>query len=222
MNAGQLRQALYDRLGLASPDTMTVTMVTRAINLAKEQIHAECDGVWAQRSIPFRFTPITTQFQLWGPTVSSVSDIKTVIDIEDGIGAPLVELDKAAFEDLYRGDTSTAANAVYWTVDGMVQTTTAYPTALTVSVWPRVAVTTTTGTLRYTSKAVDIADADSTTVPSIPEEFHYVIVDLALARIYAWEDSELTTTMLQKAQASLSAMRAVIQGQQGAQPDASA
>lgn len=212
MNAGQLRQELYDRLGVNSPDSMMVTMVTRAINLAKQQIHAEADGTWAERVVPFRFTPLLTQYQLWGPTVSSVSDIRQVLEIEDGVGAPLVEMDKETFEDTFRGDTSTSSNSGYWCVDGMIQTTTAFPTALTVSLWPRIAATTTVGQIRYTAKSVDIADADSSTVPSVPEEFHYVIVDLALAKIYAWEDSELASFMAQKAAASLMAMKASVSG----------
>jgi hypothetical protein len=212
MNAGQIRQTCYDRLGLTSPDSVTVTMVTRAINLSIQEIYAQCDGVWTERSAPFRFVPGTNAYQLWGPTVSSVNDIRAVVDIEDGLGAPLVELDRQTYEDLHRGDTTGDANAQVWCVDGMIQTTTLYPPAITVSVWPRIATTTTTGTLRYGSKPAEVVDADSTTVPQVPEEFHYVIIDLALAKIYAWEDSELSAMMGQKAQASLAAMKAAVGG----------
>lgn len=188
MTFGQIKQALLDRLGNQEFSELASTTVTveRIVNEATQKIASAKKWIWledAQKSIA-----------MVGGTKSYFIDdtISDLLELIDANGAPLSEVARDTFEDLYRADTSTAANPTRYTVDGMAGTT----RKIGITVWPTPSESSTV-TIRGNRRVADMSsDSD---VPEIPDELHHLIVDQAIALLREFEESPMAEFTMIKA-----------------------
>ena len=184
MNFGEIKQALYDRLG----GTYETTLVGRIVNEALQTVAA--GGKWRELEKSASITFLTA-----GETVLP-SWVRDVLELDDDTGAPLDEKDRDAWEDLYQGDTTAGTRPSAFCVRGMDASGN-----LMVATWPVIAGTV-AGTVRGLRRpAVLAADGD---VPELPLELHARVLDEAVARLREWEESDMASLGLERSAAGVS------------------
>jgi hypothetical protein len=181
----EMKQALYDLLGITSE----TTMIARLINESKDEFVSAKKWWW-------RETTATQSFITTGKTYVTAAEVGEILEIDDGDGIPLEKVHKQTYIDLYRGDTSTAAKPSVYTIDG-----TSTPGALTFSVWP-VPAAISTGTRRYLRNIPDLT-LDTESLQHVPTTHHFAIIKGAEARYREWENDQSAPVLRQEFQQSI-------------------
>lgn len=192
MTFAELKQALFDRLGDQefTPLDSTVTTVERIVNEAANKVASSQKWYWledAQKSIAM--VDGTSSYFL----DATIGDI---VELINGSGDPLSEVARDTFEDLYRGDSTAAANPTRFTVDGMQGSS----RKIGITVWPEPSGASTVTIRGYRRIAEMTADSD---VPEIPDELHHLIVDQAVALLREYEESPMAELAFAKASQGL-------------------
>ncbi len=188
MTFGQIKQALFDRLGDQefTPLATTITTVERIVNEAANKVASAKKWYWLEDA--------QTDITMVDATQSYFVDdsISDILELMDQNGDPLREVARDTFESLFRGDSTAAADPTHFTVDGMEGST----RKIGVSVWPIPNAGSTVTVRGYRRVVAMTADAD---VPEIPDELHQLIVDQAVALLREFEESPLAELAFQKA-----------------------
>ena len=189
MTFGQIIQRVYDKLGL----TAEATMVARMVNEATQEVASAAPWRFLQEETSHLWTTNQAQYTV-GTSVSHV------LQLHASTGWPLDIVSQHLFKDMYRADTSTSAYPRVATLNGMGTTGN-----LSFRVWPLPA-SNSTGAMRYLRRVnVMTTDVDE---PSIPNEWHQLIVDGALSRFANHEDHEQLTAYRAQFDAGLEKMKA--------------
>lgn len=188
MTFGEIKQALYDRVGLQNftPTAAWIVTVERIVNEAANKVASSKKWLWLEDDQTNLTMVSGTKSYLVDPTIADV------LELIDQNGAPLSEVSRDTFEDAYRGDTSAAADPTRFTVDGMDGDT----RSIKVTVWPEPNEASTVTVRGLRRVAAMTADAD---VPEVPDELHHLIVDQAVALIREFEESPLAELAMVKA-----------------------
>lgn len=198
MDFGELKQDLYDRLGLgaSTPIASTVTMVERLVNQAANRVATSQKWQWLEDDSTTLAMVNGTREYLVDPLVG---DITALID---GDGIPLSQVARDTFEDFLRGDSTTAAKPLNFSYDKMDGGT----RSLSVSMWPTPNEGSTITVRGFRRVAKMNSDTD---VPEIPDELHYLISDQAVALLREVEESPvLEMAMVRAGQATQSVVAA--------------
>lgn len=171
MTFGQIKQAVFDKLGLTSE----TTLVERMVNETQQEIAASARWGWLESSGTQLFTSGTSLYAMG-------TDASELLGLQDADGQPLDFVQQDGFMDLYQADTSTATNPTIYTLRGMDTSNN-----LKFAVWP-VPGANTSGTRRYLRRLADMTTTAD--VPNMPVELHPVIVAGALTRFAHQEDDQ--------------------------------
>lgn len=176
MTFGEIKQALYDRIGLVgvTPLAGTVTKVERVANEALQKVAANVN--WEGLRNVWNVT-----FDVSGITALDAT-VRKVESIANAQGVVLDEKSPDAFEDFYRGDLTAGAHPLVFCVDGFDSSL----DKLRISTWP-VLSGGSTGKVRGFRRPAKLT-SDSA-VPELPSELHHLIVDEGVARYRELEES---------------------------------
>ena len=166
----QLKQRVYDLLGLTGESSLVV----RLVNEAKDELVTAAKWWWLETSTTQLFTSDTRTYTLG-------TDVASVVDLFTSTGIPIDFVHRTVYENLYRESATTAANAKVYTVVGGGSS--GQPV---LSVWPTPGVNS-IGTVRYLKRIPDMA-LDTESPAQIPPEYHFAIVKGAIAKFREWED----------------------------------
>lgn len=187
MNFGEMKQAVFDMLGV----TGEVTMVERFINSSKDRYveyskwpHLEVEEDLALTTGVREYTLGTTMGHVLAMFTSAGAEIHG-------------DVHRLTYNELYRGDTSTAANPELYIEQG---TNTAG--RIKIHTWKTVSEAS-TAKVRGLVRVPDIASASASVFQHIPVTHHFVVVELAQAEFREWEESEQAPAMRAKAERSL-------------------
>ncbi len=168
MTFAELKQELFDRLGLTGQETL----VARLVNQGKDDL--------ATKKLWFLETSGNAVFETNYTTCQLGTDVGHVIEVLTSLGVPLTQCHRDTFEDLYRSDATTAGAPSVYCIEG-TQTT----AAIRLGLWPKIAAFS-TGTVRHLKRVPDMA-VDTAPPEHVPPEYHPIIVDFAVARYREWE-----------------------------------
>jgi len=176
MTFGEMKQAVYDLLGLTNPSNVasdTVTMVERFINQAKDEFVTSANWWFLESSADLPFTSGSN-------ALAFGTDVSRVLEITKADGAPVRRVHRDDFEALFRNNTAVESAPRYFRIEGTETTA-----ALKGRVWPTPNATS-TGEVRYIKRVPDMTTTAD--VPyHIPPEHHQVLVKIAAARYREWE-----------------------------------
>lgn len=191
MTFGQIIQRIYDKLGL----TAEATMVARMVNETTQEIASAAPWRFLEENTNHLFTTSQAEY-------TTGTSVANVLFLTASNGSPLDILSQHLFKDLYRADTTgTAAYPYVATLNGMNTLG-----QQSFRVWPLPAANS-TGTMRYLRRVNTMTtDADE---PSIPTQWHQLIVDGALSRFANHEDHEQLANFRAQFDAGLEKMKAV-------------
>ena len=194
----QLQTECYDRLGAPTPDSATTALVKRMVNSAINEFCTFKNWDWMETSASLSISNATRGYTL-------ASTVGKVVGIHDSNGAPLTEVSRDTYYDMYRGD-ATTGSPTHYCVDGADDTN----TYVTIQVWP-VPTGSATLTVRNRRRLTDLSsDGD---IPKIPPQYHWVLVDLAVARIREFENDQAWVPLMQQAKAAMGQVAALEFGQ---------
>lgn len=186
MNFGQMKQAVYDALGL----TGETTMIERFVNSAKDRYVEHTK--WPHLEVTQDLALVTGTR---GYTLSTT--MGHVLNIFTSVGAEINgDVHRITYNQLYRNDLSTAANPEIYIEEGTETTG-----AIKIHTWKSPSEASTAkvhGLLR-----VPDADADGSVFHHIPVTHHFVLVDLAVADFREWEEAEQALAARAKAEQGL-------------------
>lgn len=189
MTFGELKQRVYDKLGLTAEETMVESMVNEALQEVAT-------------AAPWRFL-MEQEDQLWTSSqtlYTTGARVGYVIELHDSSGNPLDIVDRQLFKDLYRGDTSTAASPSVAFLNG----TSSSGTPVSFQVWPTPA-SNSTGKRLFLRRIAELTTTAD--VPEIPTQWQYLIVDGALARFAGHESDTQLQEIKTEFEAGLQKMR---------------
>lgn len=179
MTFGAIKQAVYDLLGL----TGETTMVERLVNSGKDMLVQRYKWPWLEASAN----------QLWTTSQRAYTmstDVGHIIGLYTSTGTPLDgEVDRKTYDELYRADTSTAANPEVWIEEGATSTG-----AINIHVW-KTPSGNSTGTVRYIKRVPDVS-TDGSSFQQIPVTHHFCIAEYAAALFREWEGETEKATMI--------------------------
>lgn len=171
MTFGNLKQRVYDVLGL----TDETTMVESIVNEVAQEVATAAPWRFLREKADQAFTTSVTYY-------TCGTRVAHVIDLHASDGTPLDIVHQDTFDDLYRSDTSTAAAPSVACIEGHESTGSC---AAAFTVWPSPSALS-TGTLWFLRRVAWMTtDAD---VPEIPSQWHPVIEEGSIAR-YAKHES---------------------------------
>ena len=176
MTFGEMRQALWDRLGI----TAEQTLVQRLLNEAKDRYVTAYKWPHLETSEAVTFTSGTRVIPL-------NTGIGSIIGLYDFIGTMIDgRVARETYDELYRADTSTATAPTVYCEQGSISTT----KAIEVHIWPSPSATT-AGTVRGLKRVSDLTTTDTSgTFDFIPTAHHFVLVDMAEQSFHEWEGEE--------------------------------
>jgi len=173
----------FGELGL----TAESVLVARSVNEAAQAVAMAANWRELEKTASITFLASgLTALPSW------VRDVTAVLNAS---GVPLDGKDRESFDDLYRGDGTTASDPSVYCVEGLDASGN-----LQVSTWPVIA-STKAGTVKGLRRlTVMAADGD---VCELPVEMHYLVVDRAVALLREWEESEMAQTAQARADSNL-------------------
>lgn len=187
MTFGEIKQRVYDKLGLTGETTMVESMVNETLLEVS--------------SAPWRYLQETSAQTIGSDGIATTgTSVAYPIEVYGTDGLPLDVVSQELYEDLYRGDTATTAtNPLVATLDGQTSVG-----GHTITVWPKPTADL-SGSLRYCRRVSPMStDVD---VPDLPFQFHSLLVDGALARFAAHENDDMVQISEQRFNTGLERMR---------------
>lgn len=184
MTFGEMRQALWDRLGLTGEQTM----IERLINSGKDRFVTAYKWPYLETSTDQLFTSGTRSY-------TAPTDCRHILSLHGPSGTPLDgDISREEYDLVFRGDTSTATVPTVFREQGAVSTT----QRIQFHVWPN-PTTNTTGSMRYLTRPADILTTGTNSVYDyIPAAHHFAIVDAAEASFAEYEERQDAPTLWQK------------------------
>jgi hypothetical protein len=187
MTFNDLKQAVYDIIGVTDTTGITGRIVNEAVN----QIRSHRKWPWLEESFDQLLTSDTNEYSL-STTIGAVMFMQT------STGVDIEMVDRHIFRDLYKGSTSTAANPTKACIQGIDSTN-----ALQLIIWPTPSANSTAKLWGERQVADMSTDAD---VPQIPFKYHQVIVKGAVSRYFQRKGGQEAQQAEQEFQQALLAM----------------
>lgn len=175
MTFGEMRQQLWDRLGITGEQLL----VQRCLNRGK-------DRFITARKWPFLETDAAQVFSTSTRSYTLGTAVEHLVAVEDASGNPVERIDRNAYDELYRNSTSTGTAPKVYAVDGSISTT----QAMRVHVWPSPSALN-TGKIHYQVRVSDLGTTDtSNTYDHIPATHHFAVLDYAEAEFMNARDMQ--------------------------------
>lgn len=187
-------EAIYDRMGVTAGSTSQSALAVRLANQAKDKFVEAAKWPFLEYSSNLVFLPSTRNYVVG-------TDVQNIVAIYASAGDVLEPVERHTYDRIFRRDTATASAPTHFSVhrfSGSSQPN--------VNVW-RTPTATSTGTIQYTRRIVDLTNAGSTSpFAQIPSECYVAIIEMAEAMFEEWEDSPQAQPLWQKANQTLAMM----------------
>lgn len=171
MTFSEIKQAVYDLLGLTSE----TTMVARFVNEAKDELVGAKEWWWNEWSATQSLASTTRSYTL----TTDAEAVRELLTASDG---QIEFCDRETYRDLYRYSTATAGFPYVYTIEGSNT-----DGGITINVWPKPSAASVM-TVRYARRIPDVS-TDGSTFQHMPATFHFALVKGAAARFRDWEQN---------------------------------